>query len=129
MEFSYRTETRHHPQGKVCHHFARFKLTCNEFDELRERAAGACEICLTPESQTGGSRLVIDHFSSPTECYIRGLLCDRCNTVMACFDGTKKWGQNRIWEPAAQRYAESSWQTAEDGHRAAALRGPIDRRA
>ena len=48
----YKTETRHHPEGKLCHHFAYHGLTCDEYDAMRARCGGRCEICGTP----GGGR-------------------------------------------------------------------------
>ncbi|MEU8839943.1 endonuclease domain-containing protein [Streptomyces roseus] len=105
------TETRHHPLGKTCHHFQHHGLTCDQYDALRNRAAGRCEICQTPEAETGGRRLVVDHYEdSRVGRFIRGLLCDKCNAVMACIDGRKRWGSNRSWERRARRYELSSWQ-------------------
>lgn len=127
MEFSYQTETRHNPAGKTCHHYARYRLTCDEFDALRVRSGGCCEICKTPEGQTASKKLCIDHYSRSGVSYVRGLLCNRCNTVMACLDGNKPWGANRIWEDAARQYMAATWLTPEEGKRLAVLRGPIDR--
>jgi hypothetical protein len=109
---SRKDQTRHHPKGKTCHHWQHHWLTCDEYDQLRARAAGACEICRTPEAETGGRRLVIDHFEDRQArlWFIRGLVCDRCNTVMSCFDGHKPWGANRRWEAAAREYEARSWQ-------------------
>ncbi|MEV8398830.1 endonuclease domain-containing protein [Streptomyces niveus] len=106
---SRKTETRHSRTGKTCHHFMYHRLTCDEFDQLRERAAGRCEICSTPELETGGRRLVIDHFRGGDFHLIRGLLCDACNAVMSCVDGTKRWGENRRWEARALLYEAASW--------------------
>lgn len=106
-----KNQTRHHPEGKTCHHWQHHWLTCDEYDQLRARAAEACEICRTPESETGGRRPVIDHFEDRAArlWFIRGLVCDRCNAVMSCVDGRKKWGANRRWESAAKAYEERSW--------------------
>lgn len=104
------TETRHHPKGKTCHHFEFHRLTCDEFDALHARADGRCEICGTPSEKTGGKRLVIDHFQGKGVRFIRGLLCDKCNTVMACLDERKPWGTNRQWEVRARAYEANSWQ-------------------
>src|SRR4051812_19457719 len=81
---SRKTETRHSKAGKTCHHFVYHRLTCDEYDALRERAAGRCEICGTAEADTGGRRLVVDHFHGGKLHLIRGLLCDSCNVVMSC---------------------------------------------
>lgn len=108
-----RTETRHHAKGLTCHHFACHRLTCDEYDRLQARAAGLCELCRTPQSETGGQRLVIDHFwDAGTQVrFVRGLLCDRCNSVLACLDERKAWGAaNRHWEDKAREYEARSFQ-------------------
>lgn len=107
-----RTQTRHHPKGLTCHHYAFFGMMCDEYDRMRERAAGCCEICGTPEAETGGKRLVVDHFQDTQTrlSFIRGLLCDRCNAVvMACMDGMKPWGTDRVHEAQAREYEARSW--------------------
>ncbi|MFE9064876.1 endonuclease domain-containing protein [Streptomyces violaceusniger] len=100
----------------MCH-----RLTCDEYDELRERAGGCCEICGTPEAETGGKRLVVDHFEGRGFRLVRGLLCDSCNAVMSCVDGTKRWGVNRRWESEALEYEASSWQQPTPEQRAAVV--------
>lgn len=106
------TETRHHPEGKTCFHFTFYRLTCDEYDALRVRANGRCEICETPEAETDQHRLVIDHFHGKNRTsFVRGLLCDPCNYgVMACIDGVREWGENRKWEARAREYEANSWQ-------------------
>lgn len=112
MTSLYRTETRHHPEGKTCWHFTRYKLTCDEYDALLARAAGRCEICGTPEGRTVQRRLVIDHFHGKNRTsFVRGLLCDRCNNeVMACIDGLRPWGAYRELEAMGREYEANSWQ-------------------
>jgi hypothetical protein len=104
-----RTETRHHPLGRTCHHFQYHRLTCDEYDSLRARAAGRCELCGIAEEEAGGKRLVVDHFELGSARFIRGVLCDKCNAVMSCLDGTKTWGQNRSWEARALAYEANAW--------------------
>lgn len=106
------TETRHRTDGKTCHHFYYHGLTCDEFDHLRARAAGHCELCGTPEAETGGKRLVVDHFhgSERRLYFVRGLLCDKCNVVMSCLDEHKPWGANRVMEARARVFEANSWQ-------------------
>lgn len=108
-----KTETRHHPEGKTCFHFTRYRLTCDEYDALRARANGRCEICGTPEGETAQRRLVIDHFHAKNGAsFVRGLLCDRCNNeVMACVDGVRPWGAYRDLEANGRKYEANSWQT------------------
>lgn len=126
---SRQSETRHHPLGKTCHHFVHHGLSCDQYDELRARAAGRCELCDLPEAETGGRRLVVDHFEGDGVSFVRGMICDRCNSTMSCMDEMKPWGSKRIWEDAARAYEARSWQrpTPEQVARAAAVRE--DRRA
>lgn len=104
------TETRHSESGKTCHHFARFNLTCDDYDRLRARSAGCCELCGTPEVETPRGALIIDHFQNRDDFYVRGLICDKCNAVMSCHDGNKVWGANRRWADKAASYAANSFQ-------------------
>ncbi|WP_432051232.1 endonuclease domain-containing protein [Streptomyces xiamenensis] len=117
------TQTRHHPQGKTCHHFQFHGLSCDEYDDMLRRANRMCELCGTPEEETGGQRLVVDHFegNDPPVRFIRGLVCDRCNAVMSCLDETKVWGKNVAWRARAIEYEANSWEpvTSEQRHRAA----------
>lgn len=121
---SLKTETRHSKTGNACHHFVYHRLTCDEYDRLRARAAGHCEICGTPEGRTGGKRLVVDHFGAPGIHLVRGLLCDSCNAFMSCLDGTKRWGADRRREAKAWEYEAASWQrpTAEQAETMEAVR-------
>lgn len=94
----------HAPPGKKCHHLHEYYLTCDEYDRLRARAGGCCEICGVSEDTIYRQLLLIDH------CYetgkARGLVCAGCNAVMACHDGRKRWGANRRFEEHARRYVE-----------------------
>lgn len=111
MTSPYKTETRHHPDGKLCHHFAHHRLTCDEYDALRARAAGRCEICGIAEEHTPRGVLDVDHFEARGVRFTRGLLCRKCNSgVMACIDGRKVWGANRKWEAKAREYEANSWE-------------------
>lgn len=112
MTSLYKTETRHHPDGKTCHHFVYHWLTCDQYDALRARADGKCEICGIPEEDTPRGYLVVDHFEADDGRirFIRGMLCDGCNAVMSCVDGLKVWGANRKWEAKAREYEANSWE-------------------
>lgn len=92
-----RAQNRHSKSGNQCHHFTYHRLTCDQYDELWARAAGCCEMCQTPAPDTGGRRLVVDHFESsqPRIRVIRGMLCDACNSALSCLDGRKRWGPRR----------------------------------
>lgn len=128
VEFASKDQNRHHPHGAICWHYGRFRLTCDEYDALRARANDCCEICGTAEAETCNRRLVIDHFGGRPAQYVRGLVCDRCNSVMSCHDGNKKWGPRTLpWREKAAAYEANSWQTPEEGVRLQEFRGPLDR--
>lgn len=95
---------RHVDPSKICHHFQRFDLDCDEYDQLRKRAAGRCEICKTPEEDTTRGRLIIEHYHHGDLWFVRGLVCDKCNRVMASHDRSIAWGP--ATRPHAERAAE-----------------------
>lgn len=90
--------------GPACNHEA-YRLTCNEYDAMRARARAACEICQTPEQETTRGQLVVDHFQGGGLFIVRGLLCDRCNSVMSRHDRTTEWGPSSLpWRDKARAY-------------------------
>lgn len=111
MTPSRKTETRHHPLGKTCHHFIYHGLTCDSYDELRARAGGHCEICGIAEEETRRGSLEVDHCEKQGLHVVRGMLCHYCNNVvMCCLDGKKPWGEaSRRWEAKAREYEADSW--------------------
>ncbi|KAB7850161.1 endonuclease domain-containing protein [Streptomyces mobaraensis] len=92
----------HAPEGKKCHHLHEYGLDCWEYEELRTRANECCEICGVGEGAVYKQLLHIDHCHETGRP--RGLLCPKCNAVMACYDGRKRWGANRRWEEKAALY-------------------------
>jgi hypothetical protein len=86
------TENRHTTPDKTCHHFISYDLTCEDFDRLHARAAGRCELCDIAGEETPRGSLVIDHFQGGGLFFVRGLLCDKCNSVMSRHDRTAAWG-------------------------------------
>lgn len=105
---------RHVAADKICNHFNSYGLLCDEYDQLKERAAGACEICDTPEAETTRGALVIDHFESRDLFFVRGLVCDRCNGVMARHDRKLTWGPaTRPFAERARAYHLRSWGATE----------------
>ena len=101
----------HNAPGMVCHHYALYRMTCEEYEALRARTGGRCELCNVPEEETRRGFLVIDHFHGRNGgSFIRGMLCDWCNqSVMRCIDGIQAWGANRAWEAAAREYEHNPW--------------------
>lgn len=92
----------HAGKGKVCHHLRDFRLSCSEYEALRLRADGHCEICDRPEGAGDTDKLVIDHCHRTHE--VRGLVCYRCNSVLAHFDGNRAGGMDPLWERRAEKY-------------------------
>jgi hypothetical protein len=107
-----KTQTRHVKPGSVCTHWLGHRVTCDEYDDMSARAAGHCEICRKPATEEWGHQLVVDHFDGPGLNIVRGLLCRRCNSVMACMDGNKNWGVP-TWSlrDRALIYLANSWDT------------------
>jgi hypothetical protein len=105
-------QTRHHPLGLVCNHYSTYGLTCDHYDDMRQRAGYRCEICRLPEGEAKRGKLVVDHHSGRggIEWHIRGLLCDRCNSLMSRIDGHARGSGNRRLEAEARAYAANSWQ-------------------
>ena len=101
----------HAAPGKKCHHLHEHKISCAEYEHYRERASGHCEICGVSEELVYRKLLHLDHCHMTGR--IRGMLCGKCNIMMACYDGDRTWGANRVWEPEAARYVELSlmWDT------------------
>jgi hypothetical protein len=100
-----RTETRHATPGNACNHFMKYGMTCDDFDRLRARADGRCELCETPEEKTRRGALVIDHFEGDGLFFVRGLVCDRCNSVMSRHDRNAAWGPSSLpWAARARAY-------------------------
>lgn len=100
-----RTETRHATPGNTCNHFQKYGMTCDNFDRLLARAAGRCELCEKPEAETRRGALVIDHFQGGGLFFVRGLICDRCNSVMSRHDRSVAWGPASLpWADKARSY-------------------------
>lgn len=106
----------HNPRADLdCTH-SLYGLTCGNYESLCGRARNCCEICETPSAETRRGTLVIDHFQAAALFFVRGLLCDRCNAVMARHDRKQVWGpKTRPWAAKAAKYHAKSWgATAED---------------
>lgn len=73
----------------TCQH-ERYRLTCEDFDDLWEHAEGCCEICRTPAVETPDGKLFIDHAQPYGFFAVRGLLCSQCNSLMRYVDRGEK---------------------------------------
>lgn len=78
------------PDHGRCQHKIYF-LSCEDYDSLWERAGGACEICRTPQADVRGGKLYIDHDHRYGDFAVRGLLCPRCNKLVARVEMTNEW--------------------------------------
>lgn len=89
-------------QHTTCQH-ERYRLTCEDFDELWQHAQGCCELCGTPAVQTPDGKLFIDRAGAYSFFAVRGLLCSKCNSLMGYIDrGEKQDGR-------AIGYLANSW--------------------
>ena len=106
----------HSRAGVLCHHAAQHGMSCEEYNDLRARAGGHCEICGVDEKETWRGYLVVDHFHGKNGASVtRGMPCDWCNqSVMQCLDGLKPWGENRAYEEAARAYERNPWDQPSD---------------
>jgi hypothetical protein len=59
-------------------HEYKFGITLEEYDKVLEAQNGVCRICY--EKNYGNMSLAVDH--NHVSGVIRGLLCNRCNTVI-----------------------------------------------
>jgi hypothetical protein len=75
---------------KTCHHSS-YRLTCDDYEELWAHAGGRCEICRRTPEETPDKQLVIDHAGEYGFFAVRGLLCSKCNSLMAYVDRGKKF--------------------------------------
>lgn len=108
------------PSG-TCLHAYSYGLTCAQYEAMRDRAGDCCELCRTPGLETPRRALVIDHFDGKGVRFVRGLLCDRCNALMARHDGTAPWGpstEHRQDEARTYHRAAFGKPTAEELDRA-----------
>jgi hypothetical protein len=89
------------PTHTSCHH-RRYLLTCDDYENLRQRACGRCEICGVPVEETSHRMLYIDHDCRRGHWAVRGMLCTSCNTILG--DGTGVLRTRQVI-----RYLASSW--------------------
>lgn len=57
-----------------------YGLTIKEYERMLEEQKGLCAICAKPETRKKQRRLCVDHCHETGK--IRGLLCQRCNSVL-----------------------------------------------
>lgn len=100
----------HAEPPKICTHYDVYDLDCDEFERLYARAEGCCEVCRTPEADTPRGKLVIEHYHHGDLWFVRGLVCDKCNRVMACHDRSLTWGpKTRPRAALAAEFHRRAW--------------------
>lgn len=73
----------HHVSGRSCSTHSTYLLTCDEYDDLWERAGGRCEACdHLPDPERASDYLVIDHDHRYGSGAVRGLICKWCNGAL-----------------------------------------------
>lgn len=58
----------------------RYGISADEHEAMQASQNYVCAICDQPETRRQGTRLSVDHCHATG--MVRGLLCDRCNTVL-----------------------------------------------
>jgi hypothetical protein len=64
-----------------CRH-KHYRLTCAQLDALLIEARGRCQVCRAPGEPEPRQMLFIDHDAYRGDWAVRGLLCNRCNTIL-----------------------------------------------
>lgn len=108
--------SNHH---STCHHGA-YRLTCADHDALWKRAKGRCEICRIAAADTPSGKLCIDHDYRYGFFAVRGLLCNRCNSLMRYVDRGEKSDRRTL------AYCANAWFVGvlHERHRANLVRPP-----
>lgn len=96
---------------RSCHHWT-FSLTCEEFERLRQRAEGRCELCGTEEEKTPRGVLCIDHDTRYDPRAVRGLICDKCNSHLRFVENG-----SRPIDPRVRQYYRQAFFLEVNAHR------------
>jgi hypothetical protein len=86
----------------TCQH-GRYRLTCDDFEDLWTHAEGCCEICRAPAAETPDGKLFIDHAQVYGFFAVRGLLCSKCNSLMGYVDRGEKEDRR------VRKYLANAW--------------------
>lgn len=88
-----------HTGHQTCAHRT-YDLSCEEYEQLWQRAQGRCEICRIGRRSTANKKLFIDHHARLGVWAARGLLCNGCNTVLM---------EDNLWCKEAEAYYANQW--------------------
>lgn len=91
------------PGHENCHH-THYLLSCEEYEAMLAACQNRCEICRLPASKNKGGKLHIDHEHRYTSHAVRGLLCTKCNTLMARVDAGHARRTKRVLD-----YLHNAW--------------------
>ncbi|MFH8295023.1 endonuclease domain-containing protein [Streptomyces sp. NPDC018059] len=94
----------HARSATACRTHRLYRMDCTEYDMLRARAAGHCEMCGVPGSETALGRLVIDHAHEYGPGAVRGLLCSSCNSALGVADRGSSAARQQF-----QAYMANAW--------------------
>jgi Recombination endonuclease VII len=86
------------PEHDRCDNHRKYRLSCQQLENLIERSGQRCEICRTPSARTSWQRLHIDH-CGPLWA-VRGLLCGNWNICLE---------DDKAGSPEAKNYLANAW--------------------
>lgn len=91
------------PGHSDCRH-RQYALSCRDYEQLLAETGQRCGICGCHGTKNTGGRLFIDHDKTIGRWAVRGLLCHRCNSLIADKPG---WGVGL--PPGAEEYLANPW--------------------
>jgi len=97
--------------GIQCKTHTHYEMTCDEFEALRARAGGRCEVCRRLPEETGAKKLFIDHDGQYGTAAVRGLLCGRCNNRLGMLENPD-YRRSFVRDPRARglhEYLRNAW--------------------
>ncbi|MFF4417037.1 endonuclease domain-containing protein [Streptosporangium sp. NPDC001559] len=104
------------PAHETCNH-RNYMLSCEVYEQMLKETGQRCEICQLPASENSGGKLFIDHEARRGAWAVRGLICNRCNTILGK-DGEVPRNE------AFANYLKNSWYRREFTKRGVSLEGP-----
>lgn len=81
-----------------------YGLNCDLYEQMLEETGQRCEICGSPPQGNTAGKLFIDHDNAIGIWAVRGLLCHRCNSLIADKPG---WGA--VPPNGHQEYLHRPW--------------------
>jgi hypothetical protein len=105
--------------GSCRHRF--YGLNCRDYEQILTDTQQRCELCgVGPRGNTYG-KLFIDHDPSVGQWAVRGLLCHRCNSLIADKPG---WGV--VLPAGTEGYLANPWFKRKLAEAGATLEGPLE---